>query len=256
MFAPLVLALLATTPESRADAELELRATVPVVVTVDGRPSRWTSKLRHRVDRLEPGTLDIRIESLFGTVLYEGELTFEDNRTLHASWRKGELEVLGTSPLGHDLVPGADGVELSQDGATVAMGSDVQDDLGRLDAPGDPIDLGIRGVDAAPADEPTERPLAIPAGAASPGAPGTASPPDHTMATMGPPPAAPPVAEAPPVVADPTPAPPGPAARSAEIRLSDGMSLEVLYGDRRLILVREEGSLVLDDGQGFRLELR
>lgn len=250
----MILALLVATPESRADAELELRATVPVVVTVDGRPSRWTSKLRHRVDALPPGPRAIRIESLFGTVLYEGELHFEDERTLHASWRRGTLEILGTTPRGRDFVPGEEGVALHGEESTVAVGLDVVDQAGALpvsDAP-----YGVEGIDAAPADEQPERPLALPAGAVSPDPPvetprrGSAQP---APVTQGP------AASAPPTVWAPPAAPPPPShavARSAEIRLSDGMSLEVLYGDRRLILVHEDGALVLDDGAGFRLELR
>src|SRR5690606_29874348 len=151
-----------------------------------------------------------------------------DDRTLHATWRKGELEVLGTSPLGADLVPGADGVALSEDGSTVAMGLDTRSDVGRLDAPDDPIDLGITGIDAAPADEPPSRPLALPAGATSPGAPGAAEPQDHTMAAVRPAPA-PPAVTSPPVEVVELAAPAPAGARSAEIRLSDGMSLEVLY---------------------------
>lgn len=255
MFAPLVLALLATTPESRADAELELRATVPVVVTVDGRPSRWTSKLRHRVDALRPGTRSIRIESLFGTILYEGELHFEDERTLHASWRKGSLEVLGTTPLGQALIPGEEGVEIRGEERAVALGADVVDDAGQLpvtDAP-----YGLDGIDPAPADERPERPLALPAGAVSPGPAAEAPPEAPLRASAQPAPVTQaPAASAPPTAWAPPAAPQGPSARSAEIRLSDGMSLEVLYGDRRLILVHEDGALVLDDGAGFRLELR
>lgn len=283
MFAPLLLALLALSPESRADAGFELRAGAPVIVKVDGRPSRWTGKLRHRIDGLRPGSHDVRIESLFGTLLYEGELQFEDERTVHATWQKGRFVVLGTSALHEDFLPGkgdtrpyevavapaelpeepevSEEPELEDWATETPEESEPEEVVAAEDlplalpagaahlwqqapvVPDEPVEAVL--------DEPVEAVLdepAVPdepAGAASVQA--VAAVPDEMVAVV----AVEPVAEA--LGAGLSEAA---RLRAAQVHLAEGMSLDVHYGDRQLTLYVEDGRLMLDDGQGFRIELR
>lgn len=226
MLASWILAMLASTPCAEAAAELQVRAAGPVVVLVDGRPTTVMSNLKMRAADLDPGLHEIRVATLFGRVLFEGDVELPDGRITHAEWANRELRIVGSTPLagereGIDDDPAVD--PASDPIASIA--SDATEDAAAAVA--DPAPTPGEPAEAVAADD---VPLAIPVvdrEEVEDEAPGA-------------------------LVAIERPAAP----RQVSVELREGMALDVRYGDAVVRLVVEEGALVLDDGEGFRLELK
>jgi len=93
VFGSLLVAMMGTTVAD-AMAELQFRATSPVLLYVDGRPAAMMGNLKMRARELAPGPHEIRVTGLFGKVLYQGEIDLPDGMITHTEWSDRQVKVI------------------------------------------------------------------------------------------------------------------------------------------------------------------
>ncbi len=93
MLIPLLLALV--TPV-QASSDIEFKTKGPVLIYVDGQQAQLTSKLKQKVEDLEPGDHEIKVTGVFGKTLFEADISLPDHTITQAEWADGDLEVLST----------------------------------------------------------------------------------------------------------------------------------------------------------------
>src|SRR5688572_26345694 len=96
---PIALALVSP---AHAEAVIEFKTRSPVQIFVDERPAALPQGLRQRVAGLDAGVHELKVTSMFGKTLYEGEIELPDDTLTTASWERGEVRVISTDWLDED----------------------------------------------------------------------------------------------------------------------------------------------------------
>lgn len=94
MLTSLLMALLL--PTASASSDIEFKTSGPVLIYVDGKQAQLTSKLKQKLEDLEPGDHQIKVTGVFGKTLYEAEISLPDNTVTLAEWSGRELAVVST----------------------------------------------------------------------------------------------------------------------------------------------------------------
>jgi hypothetical protein len=134
-----------------------------VLIYVDGQQAQLTSKLKQKVEDLEPGDHEIKVTGVFGKTLFEADISLPDNTITQAEWSGGELEVLSTDWLAEaeeedeDLVaeaPEAEPVEEDPVADEVVLADDAPLAL--------PMDPALAEAPPAVEEPPVEEAIALP----------------------------------------------------------------------------------------------
>jgi len=154
MLIPMLLALV--TP-AQASSDIEFKTNGPVLIYVDGQQAQLTSKLKQKVEDLEPGDHEIKVTGVFGKTLFEADISLPDQTITQAEWAGGDLEVLSTEWLAE-----TEGEEEAEELVAEAPEEEPEDEVVALeeDAP-----LALPVEEAAPvvvAEAPVEEAIALP----------------------------------------------------------------------------------------------
>lgn len=234
MIVSLIAGLLAVADVAEAAAELQLKSTRPVLLSVDGRVAKVTGNLRLRAANLDGGVHDVKITGLFGKVLYEGEIELEDGRITHAEWAGADLRIVGTEALAAAQIPAW----------RRGIGVDDDPEEGVTEEPEVDGDEPV-AVDREAVLEDVDDAAVV---EASPGGLVPEAPVDDLPLAI---PYAPPELAA--AAEEPLPTGPG---REMSVELQPSMRLEVVHGGVTVWLTAREGSLVIEDDRGMALTLR
>ncbi|MCO4746888.1 MAG: hypothetical protein KC912_18975 [Proteobacteria bacterium] len=156
----ILLTLLGT---AEASADLELQTNLPVVVFVGDERTPLTVKRQRTLEDLEPGVHQVRVESVFGSVLQQTSIELTDDTLTTARWSRGNLEVTGTEATGEaPAVPPAELPTTAQADAPQEADEAVVEDVAVAEDPIVAEDLAVAETAETDASEPVpESPPAL-----------------------------------------------------------------------------------------------